>query len=130
VTISTNTSATPDASAILDVQSTDKGVLLPRLTTAQRDGISSPAAGLLIYNSDDACLQYYDGANWSQCLGHASNTLKCGTESVNGTYYTGYALDASHTLTIDVEVYQTGTYTISTNTVNVIVFLLQKPLIR
>lgn len=56
--------STPHASAILDIDFTDKGVLFPRLTTAQRDGISSPAAGLLIYNTDDNVLQIYTGSAW------------------------------------------------------------------
>ena len=38
--------ATPDSSAILDVQSTDKGILIPRMTTIQRNAISMPATGL------------------------------------------------------------------------------------
>lgn len=43
---------TPDESSILDIVSTDKGLLVPRLSNAQRDAILSPAKGLLIYNSD------------------------------------------------------------------------------
>jgi len=51
----------PDASAMLDVTSTDKGVLIPRMTAIQRDAIESPATGLLIYNTDDAAFDYFDG---------------------------------------------------------------------
>ena len=43
--------ASPDASAMLDVKSSDKGVLIPRVTTTERENISSPATGLMIYNS-------------------------------------------------------------------------------
>ncbi len=56
--------STPHASAILDLSFTDKGVLFPRLTTAQRNAISNPAAGLLIYNSEANVLQIYDGSGW------------------------------------------------------------------
>jgi len=42
---------TPDTSSILDISSTSKGLLMPRLTTSQRDGIVSPAEGLMIYNT-------------------------------------------------------------------------------
>lgn len=45
--------AAPDPSAMLDVQSTEKGVLVPRMSQAQRDAISSPATGLLIYQTDN-----------------------------------------------------------------------------
>jgi hypothetical protein len=41
----------PDSSAVLDLVSTDKGLLLPRMTTAQRDLINLPATGLMIYNT-------------------------------------------------------------------------------
>ena len=46
--------ATPDASAALDIRATGQGVLLPRLTQAQRLAIASPATGLLVYQTNDA----------------------------------------------------------------------------
>ena len=55
---------TPDGSAKLDVNSTDKGFLPPRLTTAQRDQINLPAAGLMIYNSTLSAIQFYTGTAW------------------------------------------------------------------
>jgi hypothetical protein len=54
--------ASPNASALLDVSSTTKGFLPPRMTTTQRDAISSPAAGLVIYNTTDSKLQVYTTA--------------------------------------------------------------------
>ncbi len=51
VVISGNSGATPDNSAMLDIQSNSKGLLIPRLTTAERNGISNPAEGLLVYDS-------------------------------------------------------------------------------
>ncbi len=55
----------PDGSAMLDVKSTDKGILIPRMTEVQRDAISSPAEGLIIYQTDETeGLYYYDGTNW------------------------------------------------------------------
>ncbi len=57
--------STPDASAQLDVSSTTKGLLLPRLTKSQRDAIASPAAGLMIYQTDNIPgLRVYNGTNW------------------------------------------------------------------
>ena len=65
--ISKNLSFTPNAKAILDVESNDAGVLFPRLTTAQRDAIAvSPQEdGLLIYNTDVKCFEYYHGQSFS-----------------------------------------------------------------
>ncbi|WP_462248593.1 hypothetical protein [Ferruginibacter sp.] len=50
----------PNAKAALEIKSTDKGVLFPRLTTAQRNAITNPPDGLHIYNKDERCLNYYD----------------------------------------------------------------------
>ncbi|ROL58455.1 tail fiber protein [Bacteroidetes/Chlorobi group bacterium Naka2016] len=55
---------TPDNSAILELYSTSHGFLVPRLTTTQRNAISSPATGLLIYNLDNQRFEYYDGTQW------------------------------------------------------------------
>ncbi|TLX23711.1 hypothetical protein FE904_20700 [Chryseobacterium indologenes] len=48
--------ATPDNSAALDVYSQNRGMLIPRLTTAQRNAITNPANSLLIYDTDKKCL--------------------------------------------------------------------------
>jgi hypothetical protein len=42
----------PDASAILDVKSSDKGILIPRITHAEIKSISNPANGLMVFNTD------------------------------------------------------------------------------
>jgi hypothetical protein len=54
----------PSASALLDVTSTTAGFLPPRMTTAQRDAISSPAAGLTVYNTSTNKLNFYNGSAW------------------------------------------------------------------
>ena len=46
----------PDPSAVLDITSTDKGFLMPSLTTSQKLAISSPAQSLLVYDSDLNCI--------------------------------------------------------------------------
>lgn len=54
-----------NASSILDMQSTSKGVLLPRMTKVQRNAIASPATGLLIWQTDNTPgLRCYNGTNW------------------------------------------------------------------
>lgn len=60
-----NTPGSPDASAMLEVSSPSQGFLPPRLTTAQRDSIPNPAVGLVIYNLDRDCIEFYtQGFGW------------------------------------------------------------------
>lgn len=54
----------PAASSVLDVTSTTAGLLAPRMTTTQRDAISSPAEGLIIYNLTAHKLNVYTGSAW------------------------------------------------------------------
>jgi N-acetylneuraminic acid mutarotase len=60
---------TPAASAKLDISSTTQGLLIPRMTTTQRDAIPTPAIGLQVFNLDDQCVDLYDGANWIKTCG-------------------------------------------------------------
>ena len=55
---------TPDASAILDVTATDKGVLVPRVNSLS---IANPAKGLLVYYNLENSFYYYNGAEWKIC---------------------------------------------------------------
>lgn len=58
-------SFTPDASAILELRSTTSGLLVPRMTQAQKEAISSPAEGLLMYQTDNTPgFYYHDGSAW------------------------------------------------------------------
>lgn len=57
--------ASPDASAVLDLTSTAKGFLVPRMTAIQRAGISPAANGLLVYQTDGTGgFYYYNGTVW------------------------------------------------------------------
>lgn len=67
VAISTDANP-PHSSALLEVRSTSKGFLLPRLTTAQRVAISSPANGLLVYDSDQHRFYYRVDGFWRSML--------------------------------------------------------------
>jgi hypothetical protein len=54
-----------DESALLEVKSTTRGFLPPRMTKAQRDAIASPANGLIIYQTDNtAGIRFYEGGAW------------------------------------------------------------------
>jgi hypothetical protein len=55
---------TPDPSSILELRTNSKGILIPRMTTQERDGISSPANGLMIYNGITKKFNFYNGTLW------------------------------------------------------------------
>lgn len=57
--------ALPVASAVMDLNSTTKGFLAPRMTTAQKNAIAAPATGLLVFDTDLAAFYFYDGAAWT-----------------------------------------------------------------
>jgi hypothetical protein len=59
----------PDASAALDVTATDKGILVPRLTTSQKNAISSPATGLLVFDTTVGQFYFYNGTTWTTLMG-------------------------------------------------------------
>lgn len=55
----------PDQSAILDLSSTNKGLLMPRVTLQQRSSIQNPANGLIVYQTDLLSgFYYFDGKEW------------------------------------------------------------------
>jgi len=82
--------ATPHASAKLDVSSTSKGFLPPRMTDAQKTAITSPAAGLTLWCTDCGStgeMQVYNGSSWTNMAGGvASPAFVCGTSTVTFTY--------------------------------------------
>jgi hypothetical protein len=69
--------ATPHASAALDVTSTTKGLLPPRMTQTQRNAISTPMAGLMVYctNCGSGEPQYYNGTSWLNMVGGGAHTI-------------------------------------------------------
>jgi len=81
-----NISGSPaDPSAMLDISSDNKGVLIPRVSEAQKNLILSPAIGLIIYQTDNQTgLWYYDGLAWVQGIGQAGATGTTGATGVTG----------------------------------------------
>jgi len=82
--VAINTSGvTANVSAMLDVSSTTAGMLVPRMTSTQKNSISSPATGLLIFQTDvPAGFYYYTGSTWVQ-LG--TTTIGQNATTVYGT---------------------------------------------
>lgn len=93
-----------DGSAMLDINSTTKGFLLPRMTRIQRDGISSPASGLLIYNIDEHACQGYNGLNWVYinglpCIPASPDSIVGRTVVLNNTVNEAYSTPAVYAAT-------------------------------
>jgi uncharacterized protein (TIGR02145 family) len=96
VGIGTNT---PAASAQLDVTSTERGFLVPRMSSTERNAIVSPANGLQIYNTTTGCLNYFNINAWYEV---------CGT-IINGIYPAGSVFcSAGPTAIVDVTNPTTG----------------------
>ena len=105
VKIGENPNTINDA-ALLELESSSKGFLPPRLTNDQRNAITNPPTGLLIYNTDEGCLQINKGVpatpDWI-CIGEAgvTVTIDCNTNGFSGTYTEGEAL-TTQTLSVTV----------------------------
>jgi hypothetical protein len=66
---------TPNASSLLEVKSTSKGILIPRMTLTQKNAIASPATGLLIYQTNSSPgFYYYNGSVWVAISSNSANT--------------------------------------------------------
>jgi hypothetical protein len=92
--------ATPDASAALDINSTNAGLLIPRLTQDQRDAVLNPATGLLIYQTDNSPgFYFYDGTSWKLIGG-------TGISSSAGSQYLTLGFSSSTSWTCPVGVSQ------------------------
>jgi hypothetical protein len=79
-----NDGSSADTSAILDLKSTSRGFLAPRMTKTQRNAIFQPATGLLMYQTgpDSTGLHVYDGAQWSWVT--ASNNINANAWRLGG----------------------------------------------
>lgn len=128
-----NNPTTINASSVLEVESTTKGFLPPRMTEAQRDAIASPAQGLVIFNTTVPCLQVNDGTpatpDWNCISGTASGSNAstngtgavssygapaCTANTVNGTMTAGTPVSGV-TMSLYANVTTLGTYNLSAN---------------
>ena len=76
---------TPDASSALEIKSTSAGILIPRMTEAQRDAIASPALSLMIYQTNnDSGFYFFDGSAWKKIEGVAGPQGVAGTNGSDG----------------------------------------------
>lgn len=80
--------ADPDSSAMLDVSSTDKGILVPRMTASQRDAIANPATGLAVFVTSDSSFYYFDGTGWEQISNFDNEAFAQSTGLPNSVLHT------------------------------------------
>ncbi|PWN60210.1 fibrinogen-like YCDxxxxGGGW domain-containing protein [Chryseobacterium viscerum] len=118
---------TPNPKAALHVMSKNNntGILFPLLTTAQRDAIGAAATedGLIIYNTDQKCYNYYNAGNtaWISLCGNgqkAAYTTDCNSVKVYGSYTQGTPLNNNNYVSVSVTVTIGGTYNILAKTPN------------
>jgi hypothetical protein len=86
----------PDPSSVLDLSSTSKGVLIPRMTTAQRQGIVSPASGLLVFDTTINKFFYFINTQWivldawtggaSSSISYTAGSVGVGTTTPRGKF--------------------------------------------
>ncbi len=79
-----NTDGTnPDSSAMLDIKSATKGILVPRMSSTQRIAIKSPAKGLLVYDSTTTSFWFHNGVSWSEITTGANGWNLTGNSNLN-----------------------------------------------
>jgi hypothetical protein len=95
------TGGVPNANAILDVEATDAGMLIPRMTTAQRttlgSGMGAPEDGMMVYDTSTSSIWYWDGGAWvevgrepiSGSVTSSTGTINRGTGFTVGTVSAG-----------------------------------------
>jgi hypothetical protein len=77
-----NDNTAPASSAMLDVKSTSKGILIPRMTTAQRTAIVTPANGLMVYDITTSTFWFYKNTVWTEVTGNITLPYN-GTHNAN-----------------------------------------------
>jgi len=88
----------PNAKAILEMKTSDKGVLFPRLTSAQRNAIANPPNGLHVFNTDEHCLDFFDSVYqvWNcYCYNDTCKvaTINIASDACNLDFYNSYAIN-------------------------------------
>jgi len=87
ITITDEESHNADESAVLDIYSTSKGMLVPRMTTVQIGQISNPATGLLVFNTDNNSFFFHNGTIW-QSLSSPGNEIWGVNQSTGDVFLT------------------------------------------
>ena len=100
--------STPSASAILDLTSTSKGFLVPRMSTLQRDAIASPSTGMLLYNTTKNSLNFRLPSSWYEIGQYKIEKSTVSTNTTITIQGTGYTVLNDGTQNIAYTIQQTG----------------------
>jgi len=113
------TGAVANNSAMLDVSSTSKGMLIPRMTSSQRTtGIASPAQGLMVYQTDaPQGFYYYDGSAWNY-IGTGAGTVTSVSSGNLSPIFTSTVTGSSTTPAISYSLSNASAYSVLTNSTN------------
>ncbi len=114
--------------SIFELESNNKGMLTPRMTTAQRDliAVANLTEGLLIFNTTSGCFEYWSSIQniWLSICGTLPpavfeiSSAQCSLIKPFGTYQQGSGLTAANYLSIPVTVTHPGVYSVSATTIN------------
>jgi hypothetical protein len=94
-----NTTGANSASAALQIDSTTKGVLLPRMTTTQRNAIGTPSTGLLVYDTDLLSVYQYNGSSWVAVGGGGAAFPFTGSAIITGSLVVTGSINATQGFT-------------------------------
>lgn len=101
VGINTNT---PDASSILHIESANRGLLIPRMTSVNRRAISSPAEGLMVFDTDTDTFWYSSGGGWTEIISNNQIPDGLGDTDSDTRIFLEFGIDNEQA-----RFYQTGT---------------------
>ncbi|WP_374462192.1 hypothetical protein [Chryseobacterium taeanense] len=128
--------SSPAGSSILQLDATDKGFVPPRMTALQRDAITTPLYGTVIYNTDQSCMEQYVGGSgpgisstgWkslcSSNINSSVTSVNC-TGVLTGNYYSNVQMTTANTKTVTINFTTAGDYSASTDEVNGVYFVGQ-----
>jgi len=102
----------PDNSSMLDIKSTSKGILIPRMSQSERVAILSPANGLMVYQTNGTTgFYFYDGSSWVRLATGTEASYTAGTGiGISNNTITNVSPDQTVTLTAGGSTSITGTY--------------------
>lgn len=103
----------PNANAALDISSSNKGILIPRISSSTRTNMVNPTAGLLVYDTDAKCFYYHDGISW----------VTVGAPKTKSIYISANSISYNPSATITPALYGLNL----ANTASQVAFVIPKP---